>query len=350
LYCIVDIETTGGNATSARIIEIAIVKFDGIDVVSTYSTLINPRSKVPPFISKLTGISDKMLIDKSFFEDVADDILEFTEDCCFVSHPIKMDYEFVQKEFSRIGLSFERETLCTMQLTKKFFSNLDHYSLKSLCEKFDIKNHYPHRALGDAMATTELLKYIIKINPTLQLIDYSELNDKLDLKIFRKLPKKSGVYFFHDEEGKIILSGKTNNILNRVVFHFQNKSSRKYQTISTQTVNITYEITGSKLISILKLYQSRNINNNQPESEKCVFENDNFVIIEDGRTEDELSVLLVKNNEYVGYGWIPKNDIKFDMKTIESYISNRRVLPYENKIVFNYLKSEKSLKVRAISH
>ena len=61
MYTIVDIETTGGTARSHKIIEVAIVTFDGQNIVDTYSTLINPKKFIPPFITSLTGISNDMI-------------------------------------------------------------------------------------------------------------------------------------------------------------------------------------------------------------------------------------------------------------------------------------------------
>ena len=76
MYAIIDIETTGGNASRERITEIAIYVHDGKKVVNEYSTLINPECKVPPFVARLTGISDEMLINAPKFFEVARNIVE----------------------------------------------------------------------------------------------------------------------------------------------------------------------------------------------------------------------------------------------------------------------------------
>jgi DNA polymerase-3 subunit epsilon len=58
-YAIVDIETTGGSPKSSKITEIAIYKHNGKEIIDEYVTLINPEMKIPEFIVRLTGISDK---------------------------------------------------------------------------------------------------------------------------------------------------------------------------------------------------------------------------------------------------------------------------------------------------
>ena len=79
MYAIIDIETTGGNASRERITEIAIYVHDGVGIINEYSTLVNPECKVPPFVARLTGISDEMLKDAPKFYEVARNIVEITE-------------------------------------------------------------------------------------------------------------------------------------------------------------------------------------------------------------------------------------------------------------------------------
>ena len=99
MYTIVDIETTGGTARSHKIIEVAIVTFDGQNIVDTYSTLINPKKFIPPFITSLTGISNDMIEGAPTFEEIADIILQKTDDKIFVAHNVNFDYSFLKQEF-----------------------------------------------------------------------------------------------------------------------------------------------------------------------------------------------------------------------------------------------------------
>ena len=66
MYAIVDIETTGGNAGTGSITEIAILISDGKSVMHKYTPLVNPMQPIPVFIEKLTGITDKMVSIHSF--------------------------------------------------------------------------------------------------------------------------------------------------------------------------------------------------------------------------------------------------------------------------------------------
>ena len=79
-YAIVDIETTGGSTKSSKITEIAIYKHDGIQIIDSFATLVNPEMPIPEFISRLTGIHDKMVEDAPKFYEIAKQIIEFTDD------------------------------------------------------------------------------------------------------------------------------------------------------------------------------------------------------------------------------------------------------------------------------
>ena len=71
MYAIVDIETTGGNAGTGSITEIAILISDGKSVMHKYTTLVNPMQPIPIFIEKLTGITEKMVSWAPVFGQVA---------------------------------------------------------------------------------------------------------------------------------------------------------------------------------------------------------------------------------------------------------------------------------------
>ena len=71
MFSIIDIETTGGNSKQDKITEIAIYVHDGHKVIDEYQTLVNPERPIPYFISQLTGIDDKMVIDAPKFYEVA---------------------------------------------------------------------------------------------------------------------------------------------------------------------------------------------------------------------------------------------------------------------------------------
>ena len=156
IYSIVDIETTGGKFNQEKITEIAIFKIKNDGNISVYHQLINPKKKIQLFVERLTGINNIMLKNKPVFEEVAIDIYDFTKNSVFVAHNVNFDFRVLRNEFSNIGKKFNRDLLCTIELSKQVFPDMKSYSLGKLVSNLGIKIKNRHRADGDAKATLDL--------------------------------------------------------------------------------------------------------------------------------------------------------------------------------------------------
>jgi DNA polymerase-3 subunit epsilon len=267
LYAIVDIETTGGRPRSDKITEIAIVLFDGESVTEDFSTLIDPERSIPYRITQITGIDDKMVRGAPKFYEVARRIFEMTQDHIFIAHNVNFDYGFIRAEFESLGGEFKRKKLCTVQMSRKLLPGKRSYSLGNLCRDLGIENSARHRALGDAMATTELFSYLLKVdgmnaNNLLAPGFLKDLNTKVNLDIIRDLPEDTGVYYFFNSKDELIYVGKSVNIKSRVISHLGNNASPKAMEMKQQIMRIDYEITGSELVALLK--ESDEIKRKQP--------------------------------------------------------------------------------------
>jgi len=265
-FAIIDIETTGGNYKQGKIIEIAIFIYEEGRVIDSFCSLINPGIKLDPFITRLTGIKDKMLTDEPSFAEIAKRILEITTNCVFVAHNVQFDYGFVREEFRRIGHKYKRKKLCTHQLAKKAFPHLPSHSLGKLCKSLNIPLEQHHRAAADAQATTYLFDMIAQsennnlIQAAVNLRTSSHWPTNLSVDLVASLPEETGIYYFHDNEGNVIYLGKTSDIQNRVFQHFSQipQSEWRQQMFNTVT-SVSYELTGSDLIaSIQESYELLN--------------------------------------------------------------------------------------------
>lgn len=258
MYAVLDIETTGGNARFEKITEIAIILHDGEKVVKEYSTLINPEKFIPPFITRLTGITNEMVADAPRFCEVARDIVMLTEGKTIVAHNAHFDYGFMREEFKSLGYHFHRSILCTVKLSRKLIPGYRSYSLGNICERLGISNDARHRAAGDAMATTRLFDLLLA-RDTDGIIRGSIRNDlslmklppNLDKAEMDRLPEETGVYYFHNEKGNIIYIGKSTNIRKRVLSHFAEKENSKELSMKAEVCSITWELTGSELVALL---------------------------------------------------------------------------------------------------
>lgn len=257
-YAIIDVETTGGRASRHRITEIAIVLHDGQKVIDRWSSLVNPETYIPAGITELTGITQAMVEDAPKFYEIAKEVVERTQDAIFVAHNARFDYSFVQEEFRRLGYTYTRKNLCTVRLSRKAFPGFPSYSLGRLCHRLEIQNEARHRALGDAMATAELLSLIFaqedskaSAQEMVNLgIKESLLPKNISLEKIHALPEGCGVYYFHDASGEVVYVGKSIHIKKRVAEHFAKKTD-KARKLQQQVHEITYELTGSELIALL---------------------------------------------------------------------------------------------------
>lgn len=267
MYCILDIETTGGQFNEEGITEIAIYKYDGHDIVDQFISLVNPEIPIQPFVVKLTGINNAMLRSAPKFYEVAKRIIEITENCIVVAHNASFDYRILQTEFRRLGFRFQKQTLCTVELSKKLIPGQESYSLGKLVRALGIPMADRHRATGDAMATVKLFKMLLAKDVEKEIIKSlvkteikSGMSPKL-LDIVENLPSKTGIYYIHNEKGDLIYIGKSKNIKKRVNQHFTGTTA-KCKKIQTEVYTVSFEETGSELIALLK--ESEEIKVNKP--------------------------------------------------------------------------------------
>ncbi len=271
MYAILDIETTGGSPKNCKITEIAIFIHDGNKVVDEYSTLINPEVTIPYFITNLTGISNEMVENAPRFFEVAKKIVEITEGKIVVGHNVNFDYGFIKEEFKQLGYEFSRKTLCTVKLSRKIIPGHRSYSLGKICENIGISINGRHRAAGDAFATVQLFEHLMRVSAEngqeLPLAvektgKLRNLNDFLKPDDINKIPEDIGVYYFHDSEGNLIYIGKSKNIHKRILDHLGNKNSRRAMEMCEKIAGISYELTGSELVALLK--ESQEIKTHKP--------------------------------------------------------------------------------------
>lgn len=257
MYTIIDIETTGGSHQRDKITEIAVYVHDGSKVIDEYTTLINPERSIPYYISQMTGITDDMVANAPRFFEVARKIIELTEGRVFVAHNAPFDYRFIQSEFKQLGYSFERNTICTVRLSRKLIPGKSSYSLGNLCNDLGIRITDRHRAAGDALATVKLLELLLSINEQSESDALSPVPDRkglhadLNLAILSKIPEDTGVYYFYDDKGVLIYVGKSVNIRHRIQQHLGVAKTVRSAEMRSRITDISYEVTGSELIALL---------------------------------------------------------------------------------------------------
>ncbi|GGA88848.1 MULTISPECIES: exonuclease domain-containing protein [Mucilaginibacter] len=259
MYAIVDIETTGGHASANGITEIAICIHDGKKVVKRFETLVNPQREIPIYISALTGITNEMVKDAPPFEDVAADIYHLIHGKIFVAHNVNFDFSFVRYHLAAAGYDLQTNKLCTVRLGRKILPGLPSYSLGRLCKHLGIDNQNRHRAMGDAEATAELFTLLLNSDTDNHIKQSLKQGSKdqvlppnLSKKDIDQLPYTPGVYYFHDQKGKVIYVGKAKNVKKRVSSHFTgNNPGFQRQEFLRNIYQISYQVCGTELIAFV---------------------------------------------------------------------------------------------------
>jgi len=259
MYAIVDIETTGGYAANNDITEVAIVLHDGSQVVKRYETLVRPSVAIPYHIQVLTGINHAMVANAPSFPEVANDIYDLLQGNVFVAHNVNFDYSFLKHHLAQVGLELECSKLCTIRVARKVFPDIPSYSLGNLCRHFGILIENRHRAGGDADATARLFAHLLRHGGEAHIEQLlkkrgreQSLPPHLPKEEIDKLPYTPGIYYFHNQKGKIIYVGKAKNLKYRVCSHFtHNGAGRQRQDFLRNIYSISYQCTGTELMAFI---------------------------------------------------------------------------------------------------
>lgn len=156
-YVSIDLETTGLNPRTDRIIEIGAIKVVQGETTDTFSTFVNPGRKLEQRITELTGITDDDLKDAPYIEEVLPELFSFLGELPLLGHSILFDFSFLKKAAVDQKQSFEKKAVDTLKIARKYLAELESRSLDALCLYYNIP-HRAHRALADAEATDLLYR------------------------------------------------------------------------------------------------------------------------------------------------------------------------------------------------
>ncbi len=166
-----DTETTGLRAGKDRIIEIA--AYDPT-LNKTFESFVNPQIPIPPESSQIHNITDEMVRDAPYFDQVAKDFIEFCDgDVILVAHNNdSFDFPFMAAEFERVGVPMPKwKSLCSLKWARRYRPDLPTHKLQTLRELFGIPSNQAHRALDDVKVLTEVFHHLIDDLPIQEVFD-----------------------------------------------------------------------------------------------------------------------------------------------------------------------------------
>lgn len=167
-YVVFDIETTGINHKKDEIIELSAIKVNSSEITE-FSHLISITGIIPVDITSLTGITNEMIYDSPKIDTILPQFLDFIGNCKLIGHNISsFDCYFINDACEKYGYpKLTNEIIDTLPLAKNKLPDLEHYTLQSLCEYYNIDTSNAHRALADCYMCNEIYTRLLTADETL---------------------------------------------------------------------------------------------------------------------------------------------------------------------------------------
>jgi DNA polymerase-3 subunit epsilon len=198
---VIDLETTGTNVATDRIIEIAIVKVFPDKTTQTKVKRIHPGMPIPAVTTAIHGITDEDIKDCPTFKQCANELRQYLDNCDLAGYNSnRFDIPLLVEEFLRSGLEFDVKDRKFIDV-QKIFHLMEKRTLsaayKFYCDK-DLTN--AHSAEADALATYEILEAQLARYEQLQaevapLADFTKEDDYVDFA--RRMVMQNGVEVFN---------------------------------------------------------------------------------------------------------------------------------------------------------
>lgn len=155
-----DFETTGLSPDNGdRITEVAALRIVGGEVTERYVSLVNCGVMIPPYITALTGITQRMVDSAPAAEQVVPELIDFIGGDALSAHNASFDEKFLKAESARLGRRPQHASLvCSLKLARRLFPGLSSYKLGELSRQLGIAfRGTAHRAEADAQVAADVL-------------------------------------------------------------------------------------------------------------------------------------------------------------------------------------------------
>jgi DNA polymerase-3 subunit epsilon len=198
----IDLETTGINVASDRIVEISSLKISPNGNEQWMTTLVNPGIPIPPKVTAIHGISDSDVAEAPTFKEIAKNLTSFLEGCDLAGfNAMKFDIPVLAEEFLRANVDFnfiKRKYIDVQVIFHKKEQRTLEAALRFYCKK-ELEN--AHSAKADTEATYEVLKaqldtYSDLENDVDKLAEFSSFNNNVDF-AGRIIRDENGVEIFN---------------------------------------------------------------------------------------------------------------------------------------------------------
>ncbi|MCU0284464.1 MAG: exonuclease domain-containing protein [Candidatus Nanopelagicales bacterium] len=183
VFTVLDCETTGLHAAAGdRLIALGAVRVDAgmVRAEDTFDALVNPGVRIPESSTRFHGISDELVRDAPSGPEVLTEFAAWAADSVLVGHHLAFDLGFLAPPASQAGITLEPLSLDTMLLSAVLDADPDaRHGLDGVCERFGVEVIGRHTALGDALATAEVLVRMIPLLSERGIITLGQARDAM---------------------------------------------------------------------------------------------------------------------------------------------------------------------------
>ena len=248
-FCVVDLETTGGSPRESRITEVGAVKYRGGERLGAFQALVNPGEPIPPFVSHLTGIDDRLVAAEPPIELVLPAFIEFCRGAVFVAHNASFDFSFLNVALQALDYDpLPGPPVCTAKLARRVvWPDVPNVKLRTLAEYFRTRARPNHRALADAEACAEVLHGLIDLGGRLGILTLGDLREAVrargrpnfgKIRMADELPNAAGVYIFKGRDGHVLYVGKSNDLRARVRSYFYGDERKRIDDLLAEVTGV----------------------------------------------------------------------------------------------------------------
>ena len=263
-FVVVDLETTGLSPRTSRICEIGAQRVRALELEDAFETLVDPRVRLPPAVTSLTGIRQETLRGAPRVELAIRRLLAFTGDAALVAHNARFDLAFLDREVELLtGRRIASPVVDTVWLARRLLGERTRrVGLASLAHFFGVATEPCHRALPDARATAEILVVLVGLaqeRGARTLADLVELAAprarRLHVKrsLVADAPRRPGVYVFRGAGGLALYVGRARDLRARLRSYFAGGRQRpSVEAALAALERVEWRETGSELEAALE--------------------------------------------------------------------------------------------------
>ncbi|SFR59257.1 3'-5' exonuclease [Litoreibacter janthinus] len=182
-FVVFDSETTGLDPAKDDVVQLGAIRVVNGKIIETevFETLVNPGRPIPPSSTKVHHVSDAMVVEAPPFSKARADFHRFSKGSVLVAHNAPFDMAFLHRDKQAATLHFDNPVLDTVHLSAIVFGGSAEHTLDAICDRLniEIRPDLRHTALGDAIATAQVLVAMLPILEARGLRSFGEVRAEI---------------------------------------------------------------------------------------------------------------------------------------------------------------------------